>query len=198
MVQYRDTTVSGETIEFNNKDMHFLGPNLVLVDCHLIVNSARKGFNVSGFRMSGGTFEIASKLTDTQFDRVQFESVSFAGHFSGIDFGWWDDSEPGSIRDCDFSNATMQACRFLGAELSGITLPRWPHFAIPDPRRLASWVKTQTWPLKLDIMLEVATDVDPGCAAAVDNAQRLADADSISLDDMRALLEKIPGVMIRD
>lgn len=198
MVQFRDTTLTGKDIEFNNTDMHFLGPNLTMKDCALVVKSKKKGFGVVGFEMIGGRFEIKSNLSDLQFDQAKFDGVKFLGHFSGIDFGWWDNSEPGWIKNCDFTEVTFQACRFLSTDMATIKLPRWPNFSIPDPKRLASWVKEQKWPYNLDIALEVATDIEPGCSAAVDNAQILADADGISLAEMRQLLSSIPGIVIID
>jgi hypothetical protein len=200
MVQFRDTILTGKDIEFNNSDMHFLGPNLVLVDCTLSIKSKRKGFGIIGFQMKGGQFEIVSHLTDIQFDQVQFENVKFKGRFSGIDFGWWDSSEPGSIKNCDFSEATLDACRFLNTDMSTIKLPHWPIFQIPDPLRLAAWVREHKhkWPPKLAIALDVATDIEPGCSASVDNAQMLADADGVSLAEMRAVLAPIPGIVIVD
>jgi hypothetical protein len=198
MVQYRDTTLTGKNIDFNNTDMHFLGPNLILNDCNLTVKSKQKGFGVIGFQMNGGCFEIKSNLRDFQFDQAKFENVKFLGLLCGIDFGWWDSSEPGSIKNCDFTEATFQSCRFLSTEMTTIKLPSWPHFSIPDPARLATWVKQHKWPDNLDVVLEVATDIEPGCSAAVDNAQILADADGISLAEMRELLAPIPGIVITD
>ena len=198
MVQFRDTILTGKDIEFNNSDMHFLGPNLVMVDCKLSIKSKRKGFGVVGFHMKGGQFEIVNYLADMQFDQAQFEDVKFKGRFSGIDFGWWDNSETGWIKNCDFTEATLDACRFLSTDMSTIKLPRWPIFHIPDPIRLASWVSERKWPPKLAIALEVATDIEPGCSASVDNAQMLADADGIGLAEMRELLSTIPGIVIQD
>jgi hypothetical protein len=198
MVQYRDTTLENETIELNSKDVHFLGPSLNLVNCNILINARSKNFIIRDVHIIGGRFERLGGFTDIQFDGVQFENVKFVGYFSGIDFGWWDKSEPGWIKNCDFTEATFQACRFLSTDMATIKLPHWPHFSIPDPKRLAAWVKERKWPDNLDVILEVATDVEPGCSAAVDNAQILADADGISLAEMRELLAAIPGIEIID
>jgi hypothetical protein len=198
MVQFRDTLLTGKDIEFNNTDMHFLGPNLILKDCNLIIKSKKKGFGVVGFEMTGGSFEIKSNLSDIQFDQAKFEGVKFLGCFSGIDFGWYDSSEPGWIKNCDFTGATLDACRFLNTDMATIALPRWPMFSIPDPVRIASWVRARKWPSNLETVLEIASDVESGCSASVDNAQMLADADGVSLAEMRALLDPVPGIVIVD
>jgi hypothetical protein len=44
--------------------------------------------------MTGGRFEIKSNLSDIQFDQAKFDRVKFLGRFSGIDFGWYDNSDP--------------------------------------------------------------------------------------------------------
>jgi hypothetical protein len=198
MVQFRDTVLTGKDIEFNNTDMHFLGPDLTLNDCNLTIKSSQKGFGVIGFQMNGGSFEIKSRLRDFQFDQARFENVKFLGHFCGIDFGWWDNSEPGWVKNCDFTEATLDACRFLNTDMSTIKLPLWPNFSIPDPSSRASWVRERKWPPNLESHLEVATDHAPGCSASADNAQILADADGITLSEMRELLSTIPGVIIQD
>jgi hypothetical protein len=198
MVQYRDTVIEGKTIELNSTDVHFLGPNLSFINCHFFIKAKSKNFIIRDVKITGGSFERIAGFTDMQFDRVQFENVKFKGRFSGIDFGWWDSSESGSIKNCDFSEATLDACRFLRTDMSTIKLPNWPIFHIPDPLRLAAWVREHKhkWPPKLAIALDVATDIEPGCSASVDNAQMLADADGIALSEMHQLLIQIPGVVI--
>lgn len=198
MVQYREKKIENETIDLNAEDVHFLGPKLEFINCNIAIKARAKNFIIRDVKITGGSFERVAGFTDMQFDRVQFEDVKFKGRFSGIDFGWWDNSETGWIKNCDFTEATLDACRFLSTDMSTIKLPHWPIFHIPDPIRLASWVSERKWPSKLAIALEVATDIEPGCSASVDNAQMLADADGISLAEMRELLSTIPGIVIQD
>jgi hypothetical protein len=82
--------------------------------------------------------------------------------------------------------------------MATIKLPSWPCFSIPDPVRIASWVRAHKWPANLETVLEIASDVEPGCSASVDNAQILADADGMTLAEMRELLAPIPGILIVD
>ena len=198
MVQLSETTLSEREIEFNATDVHFLGPKLTLLDCTLRVRARAKNFIVPGMRMINGRFEILSNLIDIQFDNAHFEGVTFTGKYSGIDFGSWDDSAQASIRDCDFSGAIMNGSRFRSTDISTIKLPAWPGFIIKNPIAAANYVMNHKWPENLGVVLEVTCDEEPSCSGTADNAQILADADGISLTEMRELLEPIPGMTIID
>jgi len=69
------------------------------------------------------------------------------------DFGPWPSSpEEASIEDCDFSQATLDACRFLGCDVRTLRLPSWPRFTFIDP--VARWreLRAHSWPGKLAVM----------------------------------------------
>lgn len=47
-------------------------------------------------------------------------------------------------------------------------------------------------------MLDIYTDTDPECVALVASAEAMADDSKVPLDQLRVMLETIPGVEIQD
>lgn len=137
-------------------------------------------------------------MRDYQFRRVHFDGVKLVGTFIGCDFGSWDSADIGSIANCDFTDAVLDGCRFLNADVQSIELPRWPCFAIGNPAEAREYVMRTEWPARTRITLDVYTDVDPECSASLGDAARMAKQAGLSLEDIRQLLLAIPGIRIRD
>ncbi|SFG89896.1 hypothetical protein SAMN05518865_1222 [Duganella sp. CF458] len=188
--------VSGEVIELEQNSVSLLGPNLELLNCSVVSRTAAKGISLRGLNMAGGTFTQQVRLSDFHFHNAHFQNVKFRGEFWGCDFGDWDDQAKSSITNCDFSDSMMHGCRFLNSDMKSIKLPGWPHFCIFNPADAREFVLETNWPGDLDVTLDVYTDVDPECQAIVSNAEILAADNGILVDDLRRLLEQVPGISI--
>lgn len=198
-IDLRDTEIVGETIDIApSPTLHGLGPNLILNNCTLNVKVGSGGIIYSGVALNNCIFNQCVPLKNEQFDRVHWDGVKMTGHYSGCDFGNWDDPAQGSIRNCDFSAATMDSLRFINADAENIALPGWPYFALVEPNTALEYVRSQTWPRRLGIALDIMADNDPRCAMVVDSAVRLAEKDGISVDEVRSLIANIPGLRISE
>lgn len=76
-------------------------------------------------------------------------------------------------------------------------MPPWPYFCLSDPAKARGFVMSKSWPKSMGLTLDIYTDTDPECVAIVANASVIADKNKLSLDEVRALLEGIPGLEIR-
>lgn len=178
-------------------EVNCLGPQLVLENCTIRSACDHDTLKIVGLQMSGGNFIQHKRLTNFQFDGAQFIDVKFSGNFIGCDFGDWETSDRSSVSGCDFSDAVLDACRFLNCDMQGILLPEWPCFTILHPWEARSVVLSRNWPRELGITLDVYTDNDPECVAACGNAEIHAKKNQISLDECRKLLMLLPGLKIR-
>ncbi|MET0401389.1 MAG: hypothetical protein ABW123_03255, partial [Cystobacter sp.] len=55
-------------------------------------------------------------------------------------------AENGSIEDCDFSEARLDGCRFMGCEPATLRFPKWPCFTILDPIANSEKLSQVQWP----------------------------------------------------
>lgn len=191
----KNTVISGGVVGLDPDRIVIFGPGLVLEDCDFISDENAGGMGFRGMEMKGGRFVQTGKLKDFQFERVRFSGVSFSGDFLGCDFGNWDEPAAGAVADCDFSNATMHHCRFINCDVDSIRFPAWPCFVIRDPAKARDAVNSGSWPRTLGRALDIYSDVDPECVAAVGNAEVLAAGDGLSLDEVLELLTNVPGFM---
>lgn len=177
-----------------------LGPGLELQDCIVESHADAKGLILAGIIMTGGSFQQHVRMTNFHFEKASFRGVKFKGEFFGCDFGDWNDANRPRIAGCDFLDASMHECRFLNCDMANIATPRWPFFQLSHPMRARAFVMSKSWPkgVGVGLALDVYTDTDPECAAIVVSAKIMAERSDIPLDHLRALLETIPGVEIKD
>lgn len=194
----RDEIVVNQTVRLASDQVSVLGPNLELRDCVVVSEANSDGVAFAGAAMIGGVFDQRTPLEDFHFERVHFRGVRFVGTYSGCDFGDWDDMQKSSVTECDFSESSLNNCRFLNCEMAEIKTPSWPCFILSNPALARDFVKSKSWPRKIDMVLDIYTDTDPQCVAVVGNADVLALDSSLTAAELRTLLQEIPGIGIRD
>src|SRR5262245_58306191 len=112
-VFYEDQELENERLELTDKgSMYFLGHNLTLKNCTLVLKVPASRLFIHGVRFIDCTFEVKQELKNHQdWIRASFKGCRFKGRLSGCDFGYWPEygSDPeyqlGSIEDCDFTEA---------------------------------------------------------------------------------------------
>ena len=153
-VFYEDKELKNERLELTDKDsLYFLGRNLTLKNCTLVLKVAARNLFIRDVRFIGCTFEVKQELKNHQdWIRASLEGCRFKGRFSGCDFGHWPEygSEPeykfGSIKDCDFTEARLDGCRIMGSDPATLRFPKWPCFTILDPIGRAHELNSVQWP----------------------------------------------------
>ena len=186
-------SLSNDSVTIPEGEVSILGPDLTLADCRLTSSAKRGELVLVEMVMQGGQFVQNSVAEDFHYSGGKFERVKFFGEFSGCDFGDWDSPGSAYVKNCDFSLARLHNCRFLNCEMSGTRFAPWPTFVLLNPANAFSHVKANDWPKKLKIVLNIYTDIDPECSAVVADAAVLAQENGMGLNELRRLLEAIPG-----
>ncbi|MFY0570474.1 hypothetical protein ACN28E_42525 [Archangium lansingense] len=168
-VFYKDKQVENERLELTDKGaIYFLGRNLTLKNCTLVLKVAARNLFIRDVRFIDCTFEVKQELVNHQdWIRASLKGCRFKGRLSGCDFGHWPEygNEPeyqlGTIEDCDFSEARLDACRFHGDDPSTLRFPRWPCFTLLDPLRRADELCNLKWPERFGRSLISLLDQSP-------------------------------------
>lgn len=197
-MKLRDQVLNSEVLELASDSSSVLGPGLILNSCIVDSRVPAEYIIIAGLTMTDGNFNQQVELKDFHFENAHLNNVIFTGKFIGCDFGDWDDTSTSSISNCDFKDCYLDGVRFLNADVDTITLPKWPHFFIRSPEKCNPNIDTQSLPKKLGITLNVYFDEEPECSAIVGNAQRLAEENEISIDEIRKILSSIEGIEIKD
>ena len=196
MVELKEAALSDETITLDNAAVHTLGPSLVLEDCTVVSDTGADGLVLTGVTMRGGTWRQARALQDFHFSGAVFEGVAFEGTFDGVDFGSWDGTPEAGVAACDFSGATLSACRFLTTDSDGIVPPRWPGFIITNPGEALDHVRGMGLAGKLAVSMDIACETDPGCTIYADSLARLAERAGSDAGTVADLIASIPGLRL--
>jgi hypothetical protein len=202
-VSFKNREMEGERLELTDKGaLYFIGPNLTLRNCTVVLRVAARNLLIhGGARFIDCTFEVKQELKNHQeWIFASLERCRFKGRFSGCDFGHWPDygkgCEFGSIKDCDFTEARLDGCRFMGCDPRTIQFPRWPCFTILEPIRHAPELLRVQWPGRIGrVVIEDLHNHPPSTRAlsfyAPAEAKRLAAPE----EELRAVIEKFDFII---
>ncbi|WP_309894015.1 hypothetical protein [Archangium sp.] len=199
-----DKEIANERFEVTDKEsLYFLGPNLTLRHCTVVLKVPARRLHLLGVRFIDCTFEVKQELKNYQeWICASLEGCRFKGRLTGCDFGHWPEylNEPayqlGSIKDCDFSEARLDACRFMGCDPATLRFPKWPCFTFLDPIRRAAELREVKWPgLVGDVIMdELHTHPSPTKALTY-SASILAKRLETTIEDIRAVIEKFDCIV---
>jgi len=138
--------------------------NCQLEGCNILIDSPN---GVDGFldcQLDDCVIEVNKKRKRSVFFGSEFKNCTFKGGIKDADFGRSRPDHPvfekfnrlGSIVDCDFTQATLDMCRFFEVDLSRQKFAPWPQFVVPHERRLAAAKLQKSWPGKIGLYLAVA------------------------------------------
>jgi hypothetical protein len=190
-------SLHGETIDLiREKELHALGPGLVLEGCTINSAVGAKGAVFAGVAMSGGAYHQSMPLKNFEFDCVHFNHVKFTGEFNGVTFGNYADPKLGSIAGCDFSGATLDGCRFAHCDPDGMVFGAWPSFVIVNPQRAHGQVRAMQWPGDLGLLMDISCDQDDAFTIVTVHLPAISGVDGSMLPALRDQLSKVEGVRI--
>jgi hypothetical protein len=159
-VIYKNQEIENERLELTDKNsLYYLSTHLTLRNCTVVLKVPARNLVIKQARFINCTFEVKQELKNHQdWISASLKGCRFKGRLSGCDFGHWPEygCEPeyqlGSIEDCDFTEARLDACRFHGGDPRTLQFPKWPCFTILDPVHRAAELRGFKWP---DIFGEV-------------------------------------------
>jgi len=198
MIQLRDQELRNQPVDIDEKDTYFLGPDLVVRDCTVTLRTTARGLIISRTAFHNCEIVAKKKLSNYRWFNAFFSGCRFSGTFSGCDFGRSpEDFEPGGgIQNCDFSEATLDACRILNSDVHTIKFPPWPCFTIFNPGSHAERIKAIQWPGKTRILAEVIASFEPETVAVTFFAKDAIKRYQVSEEELRKAISEIPGVRL--
>ena len=101
----------------------------------------------------------------------------------------------GDMVDCDFTEATLDLCRFFNVDIALQKFAHWPQFVIPHDRELVAADSNGSWPGKFAEYLAVAAQENPALAATTGTAAYFMKRNAITQEELEQALEKIGGVI---
>jgi len=197
LISLKDRIVQGETVNIDQKDVYFLGPNLTLRDCTIVIAVAGGDLILAASRFENCRIVAKKRLSGVTWHNVFFSGCSFAGTFHGCEFGHTDDADPGGgLERCDFSEATLDTCGFHNVDVAGVSFPTWPGFTVIRPGAHAAAIHAAPWPGKSKVIGEVLAECEPEITAVSYRAREVAKRYGVSEDAIRAAVSTIPDVRL--
>lgn len=167
-VNLQDVELTGELIDIGRDVVYFLGPNLTLRHCTLVLQIAARNLVIPQARFIDCTFVVKRELKEFRWGNAHLKGCRFTGRLSGNDFGELPYSPgKGSIEGCDFTEATLQGCRFVGCDARTIRFPSWPCFTLLEPVRRWRELSTYPWPGSIGHITIEGLEISPATTAAV-------------------------------
>jgi hypothetical protein len=127
-----------------------------------------------------------------RFFKARFINCRFHGVFSGVEFGHTDDAQLGedfgTVEGGDFTDATLDGCRFVNVDVSMLRLPSWPHVVMLEPRRRAVEAAAMEWPGLLGKYMTL--EEHEAVKAVVLHVPSLAKLVKCTEDEIKAAFEK--------
>lgn len=180
-----------------DKEHNYLGPGLLLKGCRVVLRTSAKALTMTNVKFLDCQFEAKKKLVNfNMWCATDLQGCSFAGCFEGNDFGCWPEQYPnGSIKDCDFSGAVLDGCRFIDCDIESIKLPAWPCFTILHPHQRQAELESIAWPGKLEHWFGGILWSPAKTAAVVGYAPELVKKFGSNEDELRRTLEQLNGIL---
>lgn len=186
-----------------------LGPKLptgfsrcTLERCHVRLH----GFALSIYdsRLTDCTIECTKKITDRRLPKFfssAYVRCKFIGRFDGVDFGR--DPQPysgkpdefGDFIDCDFTESTLNLCRFFSVNVSRQKFAPWPQFILQGGRRAASAQSDYAWPGELAQYVRLGQSEHPAVTAVTGTVEGFSKRFSVNEHELREALNVIGGVL---
>lgn len=198
MIQFSDREIVNEQFVLDSKtEVYYLGHNLTLRNCTLVLKIPARALVIAQTRLIDCTVEAKRELTGFRWETSFLKGCRFTGRFSGNDFGRYPDSIPGGgIEACDFSQAVLDACRFLDCEASSLRFPPWPCFTILNPVQRSAELRAVQWPGDIGpVVVEGWLRGPPITAALSYSAVTLAKRSGTTPEAIKATLEQLGGVL---
>ncbi|HYH95575.1 hypothetical protein [Hyalangium sp.] len=195
-VNLENRVIENERLELHPGVVYFLGPDLTLKDCTLILRVSGRNLVIPQAHFINCTFNVKKELKNFRWEHARLEGCRFTGRLGGNDFGLWPDSlPPGHIQDCDFTAAQLDGCRFLECDVRTLRFPPWPCFTVLEPKQRYHELRTVQWPGDIGrIEVEGFAEDPPSTVAVTFAAPALAKRSGTTPEAIKATLEKLDGV----
>jgi hypothetical protein len=205
-VIFKEQEFENERLELTDKNsLYYLSTGLTLRHCTVVLKVPASRLIIKQATFIDCTFEVKQELRNHQcWLSASLKGCRFKGRLTGCEFGHWpeygSDSAPwyqhGSIKDCDFTEAQLNACRFHGCDPATLRLPKWPCFTFLDPIGRASELRGGKWPdLFGHVVVEDLHDEPPRTVALTYHAPTIAKQLETTPEALRAVIERFDCIL---
>jgi hypothetical protein len=193
---HRDEELVDLKLEFSARDVHHLGPNVILRNCHVVLRTNQKALIVSKARFLQCHIEARKPLANFEWYWAIFHGCRFTGTFIGNSFGSWREqgSENGAIEECDFSEAILQGCQFLNCGETELRLPGWPCFSIQNMPHVVKAMQSATWPGNLSAWVEGKNYAPSETSVIVEYGPKIATQFKVTEEELRTALGRFHDI----
>ncbi|HLL02418.1 MAG TPA: hypothetical protein VK539_17685 [Myxococcaceae bacterium] len=195
-VIFQNEVLEGQRLELSSKNFrYYLGPNLTLRRCTLILGMPSDLLHLSGAWFVDCTIEVKKQLKNVCWHKANLKGCRITGRLFSCDFGQTTNpmaayhEDVGGIEDCDFTAAHLHACRFAGCDASTLRFPKWPYFTLLAPSRRSREIASIMWPREIRSWFTGFGEHHETTAAITYSAVALAKEAGVSEDRIKALLE---------
>jgi hypothetical protein len=191
MFQLSDQTIKNQEIILTNDQVNYLGHNLILENCRLIIRASARNLVIARTKLINCTVLVRRKLFNFGWYDAWLEGCTFEGKMIGNDFGHWTELDPeGGIVDCDFSNAMIDQCRFSNCDMNTIRLPEWPCITFLSPGMNAPQLLNIVSPVDLRFTVEGLVAQVEKVVAVTKYAATVLKYTEGTEDDLKTILEQ--------
>jgi uncharacterized protein YjbI with pentapeptide repeats len=197
-VVFKNQELENERLELTDKNsLYYLSTGLILRNCTIVLKVPASRLIINQAHFINCTFEVKQELKNyQQWVFASLKGCRFKGRFSGNDFGHWPDyaqgAEYGAIEDCDFSEARLDGCRFIGCDPRTLRFPRWPCFTFLEPFRHISNLRRVKWPGWFgDIAVKNLQKDPPGTVAVTFHAPSAVKLYKATAEELRPVIEQL-------
>jgi hypothetical protein len=200
-IHYEDREIEGERLELPKGAIYWLGPNLTLRRCTLVISVSSRWLSLLSGRLIGCTIQAKSELKNARWTKMGLQGCRFKGRFSGNEFGfreeYLDTLRLGGVEDCDFSEARLDGCRFHDCDMRTVRLPRWPCFTFMNPRANAAELGRLVWPGRFgQVIISGLAEQPESSVAETWHAPTVAKLVDTTAEELRAVLEGLACVVM--
>jgi hypothetical protein len=198
----RDRHLVGETILVGDEGAYVL-LRCTLENCRILVDTKDNSIGIMNSKLTNCTLEFKHKLKNAQLVSSDYIQCSFKGKFDGVDFGRWPAPNPltkqmdelGDVVDCDFTQATLDLCRFFSVDIHRQKFAPWPQFVVPREKELAASKRDQAWPGKFAQYLSLIQGDHPATSAIAGSRNDFMKRYAITEEELAQALDDIGGVI---
>jgi hypothetical protein len=196
-VNLEEKELENERLELGAGTIYFLGPRLTLRNCALVLRVPARNLIIPEARFLQCTIDVKKELKNFHWEHAILKGCRFTGRLTSNDFGRWPYSEraPGSIEDCDFTEARLDECRFVGCDIHTLKLPSWPCFTLLEPARRSRELSAIAWPGTMGIAINGFARYPESTAAITYWAPSVAKWAGTTVVEIRTVIERLDGVI---
>ena len=203
-VIFKNQEIENEQLELTDKNsLYFLSTGLTLRHCTVVLKVPASRLVIKQATFIDCTFEVKQELKNfQQWISASLKGCRFKGRLTGCDFGHWPEygSDPwfqfGSVEDCDFTEARLDACRVMECEPSTIRFPKWPCFTILDPIERAAELRSVKWPGRYgSVVVDELHTHPPSTRSLTEHAPTVAKRFDTTPEELLAVIERFDCIV---